>query len=121
MTQKPALNDLLQKSDDELLLELGLCLLNRDERSLSGEPDADNVRQRARNWIDRHWAELQQVVRNSPAVDALRSDNALLAATLADFIANLWITEPGAFLVAAIVVKRGFDALCSTDKPTWDK
>jgi hypothetical protein len=109
----------LELGEDDLLLQFGLYLMGADERSLRSEAEREGSRQRARNWVARHWADLQQAARANPVVQMLRDDNMLYLTWLAGHIAEDYVAEPGAVYVAAVIVKLGLDILLNRDTPPW--
>jgi hypothetical protein len=115
MTDSNPPASVLTLSEDELLFRLGLQLAGEAEAS-RGE-DQENYRQRARNWLQRHWPEFRAAVAANPTIQTLRSDNALLVAELATILARDWLPGPEAAYAAAIIVKLGIDKLCGGQEP----
>jgi len=93
-----------------LLADLGAILLRGVDVFKDGE--MDNLRDRARNWLDRNRDTLQKRLCGDQVLNALTGDSALEAAAVADYIAKDLLNKPGAFTVNAILVKQGLKSLC---------
>lgn len=91
----------------DLLLQLG--------EALAGEPSRDsnqqNLRSRAEDWLRRNRTRLKNTICTNPALTDL-GDSMVDVATLADALCAL-LNRPTAFIVAAILIKRGIGTLCS--------
>ncbi len=104
--------DAANATEDDLLLELGQQLVpdpNRDN-------DPTDLKNRARDWLNRERRALAELLCGNPAVKHLHN-NAADIAVLADMIATA-TGRPPVYTVAAIILKRGLDWLCSTQEPT---
>ncbi|MBK6886871.1 MAG: hypothetical protein IPH03_10835 [Tetrasphaera sp.] len=91
----------------DLLLQLG--------EALAGEPARDsnqqNLMSRAEDWLSRNRERLKEAICGNPALTDL-GDSMVDVATLADVL-GAQLNRPTAFVVAAILIKRGIGALCS--------
>jgi hypothetical protein len=94
-------------SEADLLLRLG--------EALAGEPardsDQQNLRSRGEDWLRRNRMRFKELVCGNPVFADL-GDSMVDVATLADALCVL-LNRPTAFIVAAILIKRGISTLCS--------
>lgn len=107
------LADLLARDTEELLAELGAQQLGE---TLGVRPaDFGRYLRLGRVWMDTHAQDLRTTLCGHPKINGLRSlastDEAAEAATVADVLLGSYGQIP-ASIVAVLVVRRGFDALC---------
>jgi hypothetical protein len=103
---------LLGLTDDELYATLGAELVGT---STLKDGDLDDLRQRGRNWLQRHWAELRSHICGNLNIQAIRGDRTLELLAVADFIIEQWLKQAGAMSAAAIITRFGLDKLCAGD------
>jgi hypothetical protein len=112
-SEETLVKDLLDRSEEELLAELGASQLGE---TLGVRPsDFGRYLRLGRVWMDQHVEELRNTLCSHPNVVRLRAlastDEAAEVATVVDVLLSVYGQIP-ATIIAVLVVRRGFVALC---------